>query len=91
MTRRMGGAYALGCDLTAYEEAGAPVATPAGTPVKACMRHALKNGLRRIALRTPDGIGPDASDEEAEARLRASTQKGRRGHARLDDEHGKGL
>ena len=38
-----------------------------------------------------DGIGLDVSDEEAEACLRASTQKERREYARLDDEHGKGL
>lgn len=37
------------------------------------------------------GIGLDVSDEEAEACLRASTQKERREYARLDDEHRKGL
>ena len=91
MTKRMGSVYALDCDLTAYGEDGAPVVTPEGTPVKAYMKHTLKNGLRRIVLRTPDGIGLDVSDEEAEARLRASTQKERREYARLDDEHRKGL
>lgn len=55
------------------------------------MKYTLKNGLRRIVLRTPDGIGLDVSDEEAEACLRASTQKERREYARLDDEHRKGL
>ena len=59
MTKRMGSVYALDCDLTTYEEAGAPVATPAGTPVKVYMKYTLKNGLRRIVLRTPDGIGLD--------------------------------
>lgn len=91
MTKRMGSVYALDCDLTTYEEAGAPVATPAGTPVKVYMKYTLKNGLRRIVLRTPDGIGLDVSDEEAEACLRASTQKERREYARLDDEYRKGL
>lgn len=91
MTKRMGSVYALDCDLTTYEEAGAPVVTPAGTPVKVYMKYTLKNGLRRIVLRTPDGIGLDVSDEEAEACLRASTRKERGEYARLDDEHGKGL
>lgn len=91
MTKRMGSVYALDCDLTTYEEAGAPVVTPAGTPVKVYMKHTLKNGLRRIVLRTPDGIGLDVSDEEAETCLRASTQKERREYARLDDEYRKGL
>jgi hypothetical protein len=75
----------------AYGEDGAPVVTPEGTPVKVYMKYTLKNGLRRIVLRTPDGIGLDVSDEEAEACLRASTQKERREYARLDDEHRKGL
>lgn len=91
MTKRMGSVHALDCGLTAYEEAGAPVVAPEGTPVKAYMKHTLKNGLRRIVLRTPDGIGLDVSDEEAEACLRASTQKERRECARLDDERRKGL
>lgn len=91
MTKRMGSVCALDCDLAAYGEDGAPAVAPEGTPVKAHMKHTLKNGLRRIVLRTPDGIGLDASDEEAEARLRASTQKERREHARLDDERRKGL
>ena len=91
MTKRTGSVHALDCDLTAYGEDGAPVVTPEGTPVKVCMKRTLRNGLRRIVPRTPDGIGLDASDEEAEARLRASTRKERREYARLDDEHGKGL
>lgn len=76
MTKRMGSVYALDCDLTTYGEDGAPVVTPEGTPVKVYMT---------------DGIGLDVSDEEAEACLRASTQKERREYARLDDEHRKGL
>lgn len=42
MTKRMGSVYALDCDLTTYEEAGAPVATPAGTLVKVYMKYTLK-------------------------------------------------
>lgn len=91
MTKRMGSVYALDCDLTTYEEAGAPVATPAGTLVKVYMKYTLKRAAPHRAPHATDGIGLDVSDEEAEACLRASTQKERREYARLDDEHGKGL
>lgn len=47
--------------------------------------------VQQQAIVTTDGIGLDVSDEEAEACLRASTQKERREYARLDDEHRKGL
>ena len=91
MTKRMGSVYALDCDLTAYGEDGAPVVAPEGTPVKVYMKYTLKNGLRRIVLRTPDGIGLDVSDEEAEACLRASTQKERREVRAPRRQHRKGL
>lgn len=82
MTKRMGSVYALDCDLTTYGEDGAPVVTPEGTPVKVYMKYTLKNGLRRIVLRTPDGIGLDVSDEEAARRACAHRRRRSAGSTR---------
>lgn len=89
MTKRMGAIYALDYDLTTYDEAGVPEVISEGTPVKVHMKYTLKNGLKRLLLRTPDRIGLDLSDEGAEDVLRAATRADRERYARMKAEFDK--